>query len=114
MMAKFNNGTSESESMTTQCSALPVGGRRVFADSINKSMFHLEPTTMGVVDAVATLLGHTLSASCCASNVTFPWLVGDSFEVDHDGRGRRRRNAFGPHVWRQLLCVQCDLSLVSR
>ena len=69
----------------------------------DQSAFRPEPTTTGVVDAVAALLGPTLSASCCTSKVLFPWLVGDSFGADHDGRGRRRRSASWPHAGRQLL-----------
>ena len=74
----------------------------------DQSVFRSEPTTTGVVDADAMLLGRssifarprrflvTVGASCCASNVPFHRLVGDSFGADHDGRGRRRRSASWP------------------
>ena len=74
----------------------------------DQSVFCSEPTTTAVVDADAMLLGRflillrlrrflvTLGASCCASNVPFPWLVGVSFGADQDGRGRRRRSVSWP------------------
>ena len=80
-------------SPTNRCGALPVGGRRIFADSLNNSMYRTEPTTTSVVDAprwapsavrptwpfqkatqallsccsspLLTLLGPTLGASDC-------------------------------------------------